>query len=190
MQGLKIAFVYGPFTLAGRLIDFNTLWDSPRGLTGSELSCICFAREMARMGHQVSLFVQGPNAPEFDGVPLREFGNLAGESYGYDAVCAWNEPDVLRAVAPGVLRLVNQQLNDFGYCRPGFDDFVDVYTSPSQSHMEYIRSHTPSPHKWTVLPNGCDPNQYDPALKVPGRVVYASSPDRGLHLLMQAWPSI
>jgi len=187
---MKVAFVYGPFTLAGRLIDFANLWDSPRGLTGSELSCICFAREMARMGHHVSLFIQNPNAPEYDGVPLREFANLSAESYGYDAVCAWNEPDVLRGVAPGAVRLVNQQLNDFGYCRPGFDDFVDVYTSPSQSHMEFIRSHTPSPHKWAVLPNGCDPDQYDRSAKVPGRVIYASSPDRGLHLLMQAWPAV
>jgi glycosyltransferase involved in cell wall biosynthesis len=86
--------------------------------------------------------------------------------------------------------MVNQQLNDFGYCQPGYDDFVDVYTSPSSSHMEFIRGHTPSPHKWMVLPNGCDPSQYDPKLKVPGRVIYASSPDRGLHLLLQSWPAI
>lgn len=191
MDGLlKIAFIYGPFTLAGRTIDFTNLWDSSRGLTGSELSCICFAREMAKIGHQVSLFIQNPNSSNIDKVSIRDISNLASETAGFDAVCAWNEPDVLRPVLPGPVRIVNQQLNDFGYCKPGFDDFVDVYTSPSRSHMEYISAHTPSPHKWTVLPNGCDPNQYDPALKVPGRVIYASSPDRGLHLLLQAWPSI
>lgn len=189
-QRLKIAFVYGPFAIGNRQIDFTNLWDSPRGLTGSELSCIAISREMAKMGHHVSFFVQNPNASGFDGVTLMEYANLGVETRGYDAVCSWNEPDVLRSVDPSAVRLVNQQLNDFGYCQPGFDDFVDVYTSPSESHMEYIRSHTPSPHKWTVLPNGCDPDLYDIGLKVPGRVVYASSPDRGLHLLLQIWPTI
>lgn len=189
-MSLRIGFVYGPFTIGNRFFDFTNLWDSSRGLTGSELSCICMSKEMAKMGHQVSLFVQNPNASKFDDVTLREYGNLGRESYEYDAICSWNEPDALRSVNPNAVRLVNQQLNDFGYCDPGFDEFVDVYTSPSQSHMEFIRSHTPSPHKWTVLPNGCDPDQYDHSLKIPGRVVYASSPDRGLHLLLQAWPLI
>lgn len=187
---MKIAFVFGPFTIGNRHIDFTKLWDSPRGLTGSELSCISMAREMAKLGHSVSFFVQNPNAPSFDGVQLREYGNLPSESYSYDAVYSWMGPDDLRGVDPRAVRLVNQQLNDFGYCRPGYDSFVDIYTSPSQSHMEYIRGLTPSPHKWTVLPNGCNPDLYDRSAKVPGRVIYASSPDRGLHLLLQAWPHI
>ena len=186
---MKIAFVYGPMSLGNRPIDFPNVWSSSRGLTGSELSCICLSKEMAKMGHSVSFFIPGPNAVEFDGIPLRDYANLSSESGGYDAVCSWNEPDALRGVSPKAVRLVNQQLNDFRYCQSGFDDFVDLYTSPSQSHMDFIRTQTPSPHKWSVLPNGCDPSQYGSS-KVPGRVIYASSPDRGLHLLLQAWPAI
>jgi len=41
-----------------------------------------------------------------------------------------------------------------------------------------------------VLPLGCDPEHYPPTEKVPGRVVYCSSPDRGLHWLLQEWQAI
>jgi len=71
------------------------------------------------------------------------------------------------------------------------------------------------PTNWTVIPLGCDPERYDlteecpicedleygqtcsckgtgrrPLSKAPGRVVYCSSPDRGLHWLLQEWPAI
>ena len=72
--------------------------------------------------------------------------------------------------------------------------------------------YTPDPAKWTIVPLGCDPDRFRkphpvdcPACaapfslcagaataieKVPGKVVYASSPDRGLHWLLQEWPAI
>lgn len=74
---------------------------------------------------------------------------------------------------------------------------------------------TPDPSKWVVLQLGCDPERFDfyhcdacgtdvnddedpgcshhwveDAPKIPGRVIYASSPDRGLHHLLGAWPTI
>jgi glycosyltransferase involved in cell wall biosynthesis len=96
------------------------------------------------------------------------------------------------------VRLVNQQLNDFTYCQPGFADHVDVFTSPSAHHIRFIGPQAPGTYKpddlendkWCVLPNGCDPTLYTDGLRVPGRVLWASSPDRGLHLLLQAWPEI
>lgn len=57
--------------------------------------------------------------------------------------------------------------------------------------------------KWCVVPLGCDPENFDidwsgtgdpraigSPTKIPGRVVYCSSPDRGLHWLLQEWPAI
>jgi hypothetical protein len=42
--------------------------------------------------------------------------------------------------------------------------------------------------KWAVVPHGCVvPAAKD---KISGRCVYASSPDRGLHHLLMAWPAI
>jgi glycosyltransferase involved in cell wall biosynthesis len=187
---MKLAFVYGSFSIGGRLFDFKNLWDSPRGLTGSELSCIVFASEMVKRGHDVSLHIEhSDDLQEWNGIKLRSLQKINEIDSSFDVALAWNEPDALREVKSKI-RFVNQQLNDFAYCKPDFDNFVDVYTSPSDSHLEYIHRFTPNRSKWEVLPNGCNPNSYDPNVKVPGRVIYASSPDRGLHLLLQAWPHI
>lgn len=194
----KLAFIYGPFSTGSRHFDFEKLWTDPRGLTGSEISCFMYAAQMARRGHDVTLFVAQPVAPEAvlgtERIPVRSWSEdaLRLERARPAAVLSWNEPDLLRSVPPGALRIVNQQLNDFTYCKPGYDDFVDIYTAPGSSpkHFDFVRNQTPSPHKWTMLPNGCDPDVYAVGKKVPGRVLWASSADRGLHLLLQCWPEI
>lgn len=191
---MRIAFAYGKYSLGGKSLDMSDPFGAPAGLTGSELSCLCFAREMGRRGHEITLYLPCKRpydvleALTWEGVRLRELSYLRQEAH--DVVCAWNEPDILRDVHPRSLRLLNQQLNDFWYAAPGFDQFVDVYTSPSEVHLFHLRDQTPSPGKWTVLPNGCEPEAYPATKKVPGRVVYASSPDRGLHQLLPLWPEI
>jgi glycosyltransferase involved in cell wall biosynthesis len=97
----------------------------------------------------------------------------AAQALEWDVAYAWVDPEPLNGVRAR-LRMLNQQCNDFNYLQPGFSRALDVFTSPS---------------KWEIVPNGCDSSQYT-AAKVPGRVLYASSPDRGLHLLLQAWPEI
>jgi len=188
IMNLKIAFIYGNWCLGNRPINVNELFTSKRGLTGSELSCFMFAKEMAKKGHNTSLFIGGGSG-EWEGVKIRDISEISSIDPTWDVAYSWNEPDLLRQVNAN-LRMMNQQLNDFAYCQPGYDESVDVYTSPSQTHMEFLKPQTPSPNKWAVIPNGCDPSQYSAGKKVPGRVIYASSPDRGLHLLMQAWPRI
>lgn len=182
---MRIAFLYGAQFLGGRPIDFTNVWDSPRGLTGSEISWLMFAKEMHRRGHDVGLHVWDPaDTKEWESIPLNRVRQLA------DVVYAWISPDLLTAVPKDALRVVNQQLNDWNYCHPGWDRYVDVITSPSRSHMEHMRSRTPAGmDKWEIVPNGCDPAQYSGA-KVPGRVVYASCASRGLHLLLERWPEV
>lgn len=186
---MKIAFIYGQFSLGNRPINLLRMRTDKRGLTGSELSCIEFARGMAARGHDVELFLP-LDEPErtIDGVKYRSLKGLLGIDSTYDVAYAWNEPDLLRDVG-AKFRMVNQQLNDFAYCRPRFDSFVDCYTSPSQTHLNHVAPLSGSPAKWEVLPNGCDSTQYR-GKKVPGRVIYASSPDRGLHLLLSVWPKV
>lgn len=126
---------------------------------------------------------------------LDRFALRAGE---FDSVCAWCEPDMLRVADPRSVRLVDQQLNDFAYCKPGYDDAVDAWAFPSHTHLEYMQTRKEIAllggmdfRKWHVLPNGCYPDEYDLRMtREPGRCVYTSSPDRGLHLLLQEWPAI
>ena len=76
---MKIAFQFGKLLHAGRTLDFSRLWEDPRGLTGSEVACVCFAREMAKRGHSVTFFapqpvVEGGNAEPFAVADLSSFG--------------------------------------------------------------------------------------------------------------------
>ena len=201
---MRIAFLYGRFSLGNRPFDFDALYTSPRGLTGSELSCIEYAQAMRDRGHEVTLIVGQPMLPrEWEGIAVASLTDpkLVDEQ---DAVCSWNEPNLFFETSDKPLRLVNQQLNDFDYCRPGWEEVVDIVTSPSGHHLEYLKQRkclgedgrpngklfAETVKSWNVLPNGCDPDLYEARERIPGRVVWASSADRGLHRLLEAWPTI
>ncbi len=221
---MKIAFIYGPFCLGGsdtsgnhvKGFNFSNMWGDPRGLTGSEISFFRIAQEMAKLGHDVHAFtfgLDGPPPATWEGINVHPFNELyrPGVAATYDVAYSWNEAEVLRPLPSALLRLCNLQINDFTHCRPGFGDFVDVWTSPSESHRQMVLSkpahpvhlyqgdqpyaYIPDPDRWVVLTNGCDPENYDRlyasgVTKVPGRVIWGSSPDRGLHWLLQEWPKI
>lgn len=206
---MRLAFLYGPFCLGGNAFDFGSLWTDSRGLTGSEISFFRIAQELAARGHEVHAytFPKGPMPSEWEGLRLHPFDAYRDMPDGMDAVLSWNEPDLLRDVRPGPLRVVNLQINSFTHCRDGFDRYVDMWLSPSEAHRRRVTGmshgvdcwrapdYVPDPSKWEVLTNGCDSARYerlrrDGVSKVPGRVVWASSPDRGLHWLLQVWPRI
>jgi glycosyltransferase involved in cell wall biosynthesis len=192
---MKIAFLFSPWGAGNRPLDFKELWTSSRGLTGSDLGIAIIAKEMVKRGHEVSLFTfhtdPANKLESWEGVKLYNFEDAATViKPDWDAVISWNEPDALRGISKKPLRICNQMLNDFTYCKPGFDDFVDVWCSPCQMHMEHLKKTAPDPKKWTVLPLGCEPSWYKDGPRVPGRVVWTSSADRGLHLLLQEWPKI
>lgn len=187
---MRIAFLYGSFSIGQRPFDFDTLYTNRRGLTGSEISCVEYAQAMAARGHEVTLVVGQPGLNHaWGGLRLLSLENPRDVD-GFDAVLSWNEPNLLREVDPKALRVVNQQLNDFAYCRPGWEEWADIVTSPSADHLEYLKKQAPGVKKWEVLPNGCDPTQYKPGKQIPGRVIWASSADRGLHHLLEVWPRI
>lgn len=187
---MRIAFLYGSFSLGQRPLDFDNLYTSPRGLTGSELSCIEYAQAMQRRGHDVSLLVGQPQAArEWRGIHVAQLDNPSTLS-DQDAVIAWNEPNLFFEVPAGPLRIVNQQLNDFAYCQAGWEEHIDVVTSPSSHHLEFLKRQAPNVRAWEVLPNGCDPTQYAQDKRIDGRVIWASSADRGLHRLLEMWPEI
>jgi hypothetical protein len=189
---MKIAFVLGKFSTASRPLDFNDINGSSRGLTGSELGIICTADEMVKLGHEVVLFTcltANPQPDEYCKIKIRHVDQFSIDP-SYDAVVSWNEPDYLRYVPPGVLRICSQMLNDWPYCQPGFEDYTDIFTCPSQRHLEHVAPQTKAPQKFMVIQLGCDPSWYTYDSKIPGRVIWASSADRGLHMLLQEWHKI
>lgn len=186
-MGVSAYFIMTDWAAGHKSFDIPNLMSSPTGLTGSEVSFFRIAQGMARHGHQVTVFAPIIQEVNLEGVRYRPFSSLNWDEaprYAY----AWNDPVPLSTAPNGVLRICNQQLNDFNYLPEDYDDWVDVWTSPSSSHLEVVGSQTPNADKWEIVNNGCDIHQVFP--KIPGRVVWSSSFDRGLHWLLSIWPSV
>lgn len=170
---MRVAVTYGPMCL---LRSPDETWVDPR--TGSEVGWRRIVEELKNK-HEVLRWCR-PGPPP-----------------ACDVVVSINEPDSLRDCrgCHGItlpLRICMFWLNEFSFCKEGFDSHVDVYCSPSEAHRQKAIGEwgAPDPSKWVTIPLGCDPRSYTRGAKVSGRVVYCSSPDRGLHRLLEAWPTI
>jgi glycosyltransferase involved in cell wall biosynthesis len=160
-------------------------------MSGSDIGYHRVAQECAKLGHAVHLYTypkDGTELPvEWEGLPLFHADYRGPEQY--DAFVCWNEPDPLHTVNAR-LKVVSLQINSLVQ-RPG--DTVQLWLSPSEWHRQRLQNHHPAPFE--VVPDGCDLEPFDALFaagfqKVPGRVVWTSSPDRGLHWLLQEWPMI
>jgi glycosyltransferase involved in cell wall biosynthesis len=152
---------------------------------------------MAERGHEVIIYTFTTGTPDdysWFKTKIRSYHEYEhSDKTQFDVIMAWMGPDFLYGIpSGGPLRVVDQQLNDFGYCKPGWEQFVDVVGGLSETHTDYLKTCAPGvpDHKWESFYNGLDPLAFEPCEKISGRVIYASSPDRGLHLLLQQWPRI
>jgi len=193
---MKIGVILGAFSIGTRPLDFwfDNIWTSVRGLTGTDLCFVKTADEFKKLGHEVHLFTahaQPHHKPkEWQGIHLyniNEMYSVIDDSF--DALISINEPDVFRGLPVKPLKIVWQMLNDFPFCQPGFDDLVDYWFGVCEQHTEYLKTQIGNHHKWGTLPLGCVPEWYSDR-RVPGRVVWTSSADRGLHWLLSQWPKI
>lgn len=174
---MKIGLALGAFSIGARPLDFAHLYDSPRGLTGTDLNYVRTGEELEKLGHEVVRFTGT--------------GSLVGlVDDSFDAVVSINEPNILIGLPKKPLKIVWQMLNDFSFIAPGFDDHVDHYFGVCDEHTNYVAKQCPHPEKWSTLSLGCDPELYNQKEKVPGRVVWCSSADRGLHWLLSVWSEV
>jgi glycosyltransferase involved in cell wall biosynthesis len=117
-------------------------------------------------------------------------------SQEWDVVIGWSGLKALewaqkRKDGTYPIRAMAQQLNDLT-CRGDWSK-VDCIISPSKSHAEQLSiwGWKNKPH--AVVHNGLDPEKYANApawADRPYDVGYWSSPDRGLHHLLMAWPLV
>jgi glycosyltransferase involved in cell wall biosynthesis len=205
---MRIAILYSPWCLSfRRTLDLDTWRTDPRGLSGSELCAIRLCQEFAKEGHDVDLFTHSQSASRaWEGILVLPWEGRGNDEY--DLAISINYPDELREVK-AKLRVCYQLVNGVEYCKAGVERFVDLWISPSEAHRDMFLNdptwhrvevthenptgkaqYVPNASQWEVVPLGCDPERYEGFEKVPGRVVYCSSPDRGLHWLLQEWPAI
>lgn len=102
-----------------------------------------------------------------------------------DVVLAYYDTSPLAEYGHDVLRIASHHT----YAPYMFFDFADVNTAPSEAAMRFLQDRFDPTGTWRVLPNAVGELSIQ-RRPVPGRIIYHTSPDRGLHLLLQAYPEI
>ena len=159
---------------------------------GGEEAFIRTAVGLKELGHEVLAYHCGESGV-FRGVEFRStdkplYPVIVGEHW--DAVCAWSGIRPLEYARPGVRRLMFQQLNDLFILGDG--NALDCIVSPSLDHARQIKGWGWAGQQ-AVVHNGLDLELYEGAPdweERPMHVGYWSSPDRGLHHLLRAWPFV
>lgn len=189
---MKIAFIMSNYACY-RPMKAEELFTSQRGLTGSEMSMLMIAKCVAEEGHDVTVFGTFINPAKVDGIEYAQNSTIQLRvNEGWDAAAAWIDPAPLSAFPASVKKIFDQQVNDFNYC-PGWEDYVDVITSPSYSHRNQLKKYSNFVGRWEVLPNGADSSIFSLNNKFKNNtksMMFASSPDRGLHWILEAFPKI
>src|SRR5579859_3947011 len=126
---MKIGVLFGEFSVGSRALDFhyNNIWDSSRGLTGSDLSTVMLSSILAKRKHDVHLFTcmaEKHNVPKiWEDVNLYNLEDrfkIIDDSF--DVLISINEPKVFFGLTKKPLRILWQFLNDFNYCLEGFEE--------------------------------------------------------------------
>ena len=175
-----------------RPFDFSRIEDDPRGLTGTDNSFLGYAKAMAARGHDVTIFASKQREKtEWCGVSVRPYEDRRAVTREWDAALSWCDIAGLADVNPNVLRVVDCQCNNFEYTRRDEHDAIDLYLAPSAPLARRLAADPlVGRAPWQVAPNGCNPADYDLSAKVPGRCIFASSSDRGLHVALEQWERI
>lgn len=185
---MRLCFTY-PAARTSRPIDPGTLYTSPRGLTGSEGAWIHYALQMAERGHTVDVF--GAFTQQLITNQRLAFypEELLKVSAQYHATIAFMGTQQLRdSRTRWGFVIANEQCNDV----LEFDgELIDLFCPLSSTHARHLWPQVAFPREfWRVMPNGVDTSLFVPLDKQPGKVVWASSHDRGLHHLLGIWPEV
>lgn len=161
---------------------------------GGETAMLQIARQLALKSHDVTLFYDINRPRNIDGVNFLPASYAVGmlTAYKYDVLVSWDVPAVFRFADTAEIRVLAFQLNETQV--GAYDHVIDLYLHPSRWHMNRYKELYPEITSTKQLPcmtNGIDFTRYlEPPKRDPHRVVYSSSPDRGLHHLLRMWPKI
>ena len=187
--GRRLAFLLDPQD-CGRPINPEKILSDPRGLTGTDVTSFQLAVEMGRRGHDVTWFTNLTHDHEGRGIRFARYERWEGGEAAdrWDAAVATLSPRPLALAKETGLRVLNEQVNDFANWK-GWERYVDVATALSKAHEAQLRKHTDFDN-WRILGNGVDPAIYREGDRRNRKMVWASSPDRGLHWLLELFPRL
>lgn len=179
-------------------LSWADLTSGGRGVTGSEQAMLYLARAQAEQGYHVLCYLP-TETPGFESgvefLDVRTSWPRLRRADSADVVISWVTADPLRFLGPKPLKVHSIQINDWLMCAFGFEKYVDVFVACSESHRKWLWDEQGNPGleaPVAIIPNGTDLLRFsgNGGPRIPRRVVYLSSPDRGLHWLLAMWPEI
>ena len=173
---------------------WNPLVHKTKGIGGSETMVVEMAKRLATMGHRVRVFTSTGKYGEgiFDGVEYRQTGHLELVK-SCDVYVAWRNAGLLQHPIEAKLKLL--WVHDIWAGNATHRNLLkaDRILALSQWHKDFmIGHHNLAPEHVRVTRNGIDLTRFyqEAGPRNPKKVVYSSSPDRGLPVLLKVWPEI
>ena len=168
------------------------------GIGGSETATIYTAREFAKLGYRSVVFgdcdgqegiydgVEYIHYPKFDEFIRKEHFQLFVSSRRADVFQLPIQADKKACVVHDIWLSPDPNANLWA-------ERVDKFMCLSRWHHQFFLQHhkKADPSKTVITRDGIDPARFSKKLeKEPGRMVFSSSPDRGLDVLLECLPEI
>ena len=184
--------------------DATALCDAPHGLSGTELPMFGMALELAKAGHEVSIYSRfkarrqhpfvdiRPGANRGKVVGLVNYLDLDDEKPACDIAVAFHDARRLdgwpahKKVAVHQSFLVPNRQQDASFTGA---DFADIYITAT----DHVARHLERAYGWPrvhVVPNAWDMGTFHPWDPIPGRLIFTTSLERGFHRLLEIFPFI
>jgi len=162
------------------------------GNGGSEIAVVSMARALRSLGHDVVVYNDCPAPGNFDGVRYIPYTDYAGSTsdifLSSRLSSVFDRPDVCSKL--NLTWVHDVYVGDLNYNR---SLKIDHFLCLSEWHADYFRNHHSflHPQQVEVTRNGIDTGKFlDLPSKNPKKVVWSSSPDRGLLNLLDIWPDV
>lgn len=173
----------------------------PKGIGGSETQAILLMREMAKLGYKIKIFNKckeqhyDSGGYDVEYIPYQEFGQYS-KTIKYNLFIASRYLDCFDIPFASDLNLA--MIHDVFLIqgnRPQHDvhqDKIDKYLCLSNQHKQFVHQHHNIPlEKIVVTSNGLDFTRFEKEVaKDPYKMIYSSSPDRGLEVLLDLFPQV
>jgi glycosyltransferase involved in cell wall biosynthesis len=162
------------------------------GIGGSETAVVEIAKRFAADGWRVDVYTSaGRYEGEHDDVGYWEPGRL-GPDERADVLVSWRHPEAHGLPVEARARVLWLHDHNGAAAWAPFLPHWDRVLGVSAYHRDFLAAaYALPPERVGYVPNGIDLDRFGAKVrKIPGRVVYASSPDRDLATLLKMWPEI
>lgn len=170
-----------------RRLDPARLCEDPRGLSGTEVNALGLAFTLARQGCGIRIVSEVVQTQLVDNVLFDDFQGRWQWPSADLAIAFHDSTPLLTSEAPRKM-VWHQTIQPLHSDRLP-EESVDLYISATERNACLLGQLTGG-KPWAVIPNGWDFGQYHAYTPIPGRMIYHTSPERGLHVLLRALPTI